>query len=143
MIRNQINDLEKKLTFLVKESSKRRKKAKKSKVKYYFEGQEDAFEQILIELKNLKYELDMSEDEEEEEQTIEKSTQEDIEGDGAESLLQQALKKGIITQRSSHYYYDEFPNKRLQGRGNVLAALSDTELYEKIQQQLSDGDSAV
>ena len=137
MIGKHINDLEKKLITLIKETSKRRKKAKKSKVKHYFEGQGDAFEQVLIELKHLKYELETS-DEEEEEQELEESGQEVATATGAERLLQQALAKGIITQKSSHYYYEDFPKGRVQGRDNVLATISEPELYEKLQSQLDE-----
>ncbi len=54
-----ISELESKVLTLVKEAHKRKKKAKKSNIKHYFEGQNDAFEQVLMELKNLRYELEV------------------------------------------------------------------------------------
>ena len=72
MIAEHIDELEKKVAAFIKQANKRKKKAKKSKVKHYFEGQNDAFKQILIELKNLKYELETTVEEYEEFQTLDK-----------------------------------------------------------------------
>lgn len=59
---NSFDLLEKKLVFHIQETKKRKKAAKKSKIEHYFAGQYDAFTQALLELKMLKYELDMPED---------------------------------------------------------------------------------
>ena len=60
---NYLNLLEEKLSFHIQETKKRKKAAKKTKIEHYFSGQFDAFTQALLELRILKYEINMPEDE--------------------------------------------------------------------------------
>lgn len=134
MIAKHIDDLEKKVTTLIKQANKRKKKAKKSKVKHYFEGQNDALEQILIELKNLKYELETGVEEDEEEA----EASEQISEADTENLLEEALAKGVITRKISLYLHEDFPNGKIRGKQPVLEALKNRELSEKIRNQLAN-----
>jgi hypothetical protein len=139
MIARHLDTLEKKLAGFIKESKKRKKKAKKSKTERYFEGQQDAFEQVLIELKNLKYELELHLDEDPHAWEIE---QEDVESasptEENEHFLQEALDKGVITRKISFYFYEDFPTGKVQGKQRVFELLSDEKIGGKIKQQIAE-----
>ncbi len=143
MIKRYINDLEKKLLNFIKETNRREKKAKNPRVKHYFEGQGDAFEQVLIELKNIKYEVLETASDAKVEEASEEQGQDVASAKGAEGLLQQAIENGIMERKASHYYYEDFPNGRIQGRDKVLAAISEPELYEKLRSQLDESQDSV
>ena len=134
MIAEHIDELEKKVATLIKQTNKRKNKAKKSKVKHYFEGQNDAFEQILIELKTLRYELETSFEEDEEE----KKEKEQASEKSNEHLLEEALEKGVITRNVSLYLHDDLPNGKVRGKKRILEALNDNSFSEKIQHQLAN-----
>ena len=139
MIARHLDTLEKKLTGFIKEAKKRKKKAKKSKTERYFEGQQDAFEQVLIELKNLKYELEVHVEEDPHANEFE---QEDVENvsstEESERFLQEALDKGVITRKVSFYFYEDFPTGKVQGKQRVFELLSDEKIAEKIKQQIAE-----
>jgi hypothetical protein len=149
-----IKDLEKKVSILVKEAHKRKKNAKKTKVKHYFDGQSDAFEQILMELKNLKYELDSHIDDNDEDETTEaeeekvkkdrrktkvKATEEQYPEEAV--LLEESKERGVIVQKSSHYFHEAFVGGkvpgRVQGKLNVLKELAKEDIAQKIREQLA------
>ena len=116
------------------ESKKRKKKAKKTKVKRYFKGQRDAFEQILIKLKNLKYELETNvEDDEEDKEEIEQK----LEEKEGENLLKKALESGVIIRKTSFYLHDDLPNGKAHGKKRILQALSERNFFENIQNQIA------
>jgi hypothetical protein len=136
-----IDALEKKLNGFVKGAKKRKKKAKKTKHERYFEGQQDAFEQVLIELKNLKYELESHETEQTDavkEESAEKATEAISAVDDTEMLLQDAISKGVITRKTSFYFYDGFPNGKIQGKKNAFSLLKDEDLAAKVKQQIAE-----
>jgi hypothetical protein len=139
MVAKHLDTLEKKLTGFIKEAKKRKKKAKKSKIERYFEGQQDAFEQVLIELKNLKYELEVHV---EEDPHADEFEQEDVESaysiEESERFLQEALDKGVITRKISFYFYEDFPTGKVQGKQRVFELLSDENIAEKIKQQIAE-----
>ena len=134
-----IDALEKKLTGFIKKAKKRKKKAKKSKIECYFEGQQDAFEQVLIELKNLKYESEMHVEEDEHEDEIEQEAVKSISSpEEDERLLQEALDKGVITRKVSFYFYEDFPTGKVQGKQRLFELLSDKTIAEKIKHQIAE-----
>lgn len=138
MITRHLDRLEKKLAGFIKKAKKRKKKAKKSKVKRYFEGQQDAFEQVFIELKNLKYELEMHVEEAEAEDEIEQAAVESVSSaEEGERFLQEALDKGVITRKISFYFYEDFPTGKVQGKQRVFELLRDKTLAENIKQQMA------
>jgi hypothetical protein len=131
MIAQDINALSKKISSFIKEAKKRKKKAKKNRVKHYFEGQQDALEQVLIELKNMKYELDTSGESEDE---IEEETEENEH----EKLFQKALEKGTIIRKTSFYICEDFPGGKFHGKQKVLDALKNQDLFERIKKKLDE-----
>ena len=134
-----IDVFEKKLASFIKKAKKRKKKAKKSKVARYFEGQQDAFEQVLIELKNLKYELETHVAEDEHDDEVEREVGESISAtEKGERLLQAALDSAIITRKTSFYFYEGFPSGKVQGKKRVFEQLSDESLAEKITRQIAE-----
>lgn len=132
MTAEHVDRLEKKISRLIKKANKKKKKAKKTKVKRYFEGQNDAFEKILSELKNLKYELETSEEQE----------QELLEEEG-ENLLKKALEKGVILRKTSFYLHDDFPNGKVHGKKKVLQAIMESHLQKKIQNQIATAEDII
>jgi hypothetical protein len=103
-------------------------------VKRYFEGQNDAFEQILIELKKLKYKLEtgVKDDEEDKEEREQKSEESE-----RETLLKKALEKGVIIRHTSFYLHDDLPNGKVHGKKRMLQALNESSFFEKIQHQVA------
>ena len=139
MIARHLDTLEKKLTGYIKEAKKRKKKSKKSKIERYFEGQQDAFEQVLIELKNLKYEFEMHIEEDPHASEIEQEAVKSVlSTEEGERLLQEALDKGVITRKVSFYFYEAFPTGKAQGKQRVFELLSDETIAEKIKQQIAE-----
>ncbi len=126
-----LNGLEKKISDSLKEAKKRKKKAKKKKATRYFEGQQEAFEQVLIELKNFKCDLETDiEDDEKIEAALEENE--------SEELLKRALDKNIIIRKTSYYLYEDFPDGKLHGKKRVLEALEDKNLFEKIKNRTAE-----
>lgn len=152
-----ITELERKVLALVKEAQNKKENAKKFKAKHYFDGQSDAFNQVLLDLKKLKYELEAHTDDndlnkkESEDVTVKKrgpksktkipeKTPEELYPEEA-ALLKEAKDAGVITQKSSHYFYEAFTTGkepgRVQGRINVFKELAKEELAQKIREQLA------
>lgn len=131
MIAQDINALSKKISSFIKEAKKRKKKAKKNRVKHYFEGQQDALEQVLIELKNMKYELDASGEDED-------GIEEETEMNEHEKMLKKALEKGIIIRKTSFYICEDFPDGKFHGKQKVLDALKNQDLFERIKKKLDE-----
>ena len=140
MIVEHVNKLEKKIANLIKEAKKRRKKAKKAKEKHYFEGQKNAFKQILIELKNLKYELETSVEGGKESKEKVKQKVEEEEG---ENLLKKALEKGIIIRKASFYLHEGLPNGKVHGKSKILQALNDRSFCKKITRQIDSAEETI
>ena len=140
MIAEHVNKLDKKIASLMKEAKKRKKKAKKAKEKHYFEGQKNAFKQILIELKNLKYELETSVDDDEEGK---KEVKQKVEEEKGENLLKKALEKGIIIRRTSYYLHEDLPDGKVHGKSKMLQALNDSNFCKKIQRQIDSAEKTV
>ena len=115
------------------------KEAKHGNLRRYFEGQKDAFDQVLIELKNLKYELETTiEDEGDEEEQNEALPEEN----SGENLLKKALEKGVIIRRTSYYLHEDLPNGKAHGKVKMLQALNDRSFCKKIQSQIAISDDA-
>ena len=74
----------------------------------YFEGQKDAFEQLLIEVKNLRYEFESSTKSDEEERAADSDESTPV--DDAEALLDAALASDVITRKTSYYFHE---NKKI------------------------------
>ena len=140
MIAEHVNKLEKKIANLIKEAKKGRKKAKKAKEKHYFEGQKNAFKQILIELKNLKYKLEPNvEDDKEEKEEVEQKA----EAEEGENLLKKALETGIIIRRTSFYLHEDLPNGKVHGKSKMLQALNDRSFCKKITRQIASTEKTI
>jgi glycerophosphoryl diester phosphodiesterase len=140
MIVEHVNKLEKKIANFIKEAKKGRKKAKKAKEKHYFEGQKNAFKQILLELKNLKYKLETSvKDDEEEKEKVEQKA----EAEEGENLLKKALEKGIIIRKTSYYLHEDLPNGKVHGKSKILQALNDRSFCKKITRQIASAEESI
>lgn len=126
-----VNDVIKKISACIKNAKKKKKTAQKQKAKHYFKGQQDAFKQVLIELKHIEDECETSCEKNEE-------NEEDLGEHTNETLLTNALEKGVILRKTSFYFYEEFPNGKLHGKQKVLDALQDEELFERIRKKLHD-----
>lgn len=153
MATQYINELENKISTLAYDSAKRKKKAKKSKIKHYFDGQVDAFELILIELKNIKFELEMHvedvDDDEIEVEIVEESVRKPrkkkmkapkapkVEKPEQEALLKEAIERGVMQRKASHYFYETFPGGKIQGKVKVLEELEKEEVAQRIREQLT------
>ena len=149
-----ISELENKVSVLVAEAHNRKNNAKQSKAKYYFDGQSDAFNQVLIELKNLKYALEAHIDDEEKEEAREsgeevkvkrrrrKKNVEKVESPEEKypeqaALLKEAKERGVIEQKSSHYFYEGFEGGKIQGKMNILQELAKEEIAQKIRERFA------
>lgn len=140
-----IAEFEKAIRDLIKRAKKQRKKTKKSKHRQYFEGKQDAFKQVLIELKHLRYEFGNSIDNEtaeghdDSEAAIEKNSPEPaVPSDTHEELLKDALECGIITRKTSLYFYDDFPHGKVRGKKLVFEQFCKEELAAKIRRQIAE-----
>ena len=155
MSRKYISELEQKVLAFVQEAREKKENAKKFKAKHYFEGQSDAFEQVLLDLKKLKYELESSGDEDAEggkgdqptsarkskvKKQPETPSPEELYPEQA-ALLKEAKEAGVITQKSSHFFYDAFTTGkqpgRVQGRLNVFKELANEEIAQKVREQIA------
>jgi hypothetical protein len=174
-MKNALELLEKKLASHIEDAQKRQKAAKKSKIEYYFSGQGDAFTQALLELRVLKYDLALPEQDDEivlvEESVVvddtspvepESDSPAEISDDArparkkrrkaakakpkelspamqaAQELFQQALAAGVIEQKISLYFHEDFPNGKLRGRIPVMEFLTDEAMAGKITQQIAE-----
>ena len=140
MIGKHIDNLEKKLSGLLKKAKKKKKNANKAKVKSYFEGQKDAFEQALLELKNLKQKREPRVEDDKDDQA---ETDQPLEAEEREELLNKALETGIIIRRTSFYLHDDLPNGKAHGKQKMLQALSERSFCEKIQHQIANAEDTV
>jgi hypothetical protein len=131
-----IDNLEKKIVGLIKEAKKRKKKTKKTKNERYFEGQKEAFEQLLIEVKNLRYEFESSTKSDEEERAADSDESTPV--DDAEALLDAALASDVITRKTSYYFHENFPNGKVQGKEKVLNLLKDEATATAVRQQFDE-----
>lgn len=134
-----IDMLEKKLTGFMKKAKKRKKNAKKAKIACYFEGQQDAFEKVLMELRILKYELETHGKDEDEGGAIPPKAEEvAAPAEEGEDLLRKALETGVITQKISLYLHEDFPGGKVRGKKRVFDLLDDEHLAEKIRRQIAE-----
>jgi hypothetical protein len=136
---------EKAIKGLIKRAKKQRKKAKKSKHQQYFEGKQDAFKQVLIELKHLRYELgnnlesDADERHDDPDARIETPGSEAaVPSNADEELLKVALECGIITRKISLYLYEDFPHGKVRGKKLVFEQFCNEELVAKIRRQIAE-----
>ena len=147
-----LNELEQKVLALVEEAQEKKENAKKFKAKHYFEGQSDAFEQVLLDFKKLKYEFEAHSDEsadetgKQETPVRKRGAKKKVESPEERypeqaALLKEAKGVGVIEQKSSHYYHDDFTTGRepgrVQGRLNVLKELANEEIAQKIREQIA------
>lgn len=150
-----ISELEKKVLALVEEAQDKKGNAKKFKAKHYFDGQSDAFGQVLLDLKKLRYELESSVDDPAEDvkeppkasgrkskvkKAPESPSPEELYPEQA-ALLNEAKEAGVITQKSSHFFYEAFTTGkqpgRVQGKIGVFKELANEEIAHKIREQIA------
>ncbi|PID58611.1 hypothetical protein CSB45_03445 [candidate division KSB3 bacterium] len=156
MLKKYISELENKLSVLLDEARSKKERTKKLKSKYYFDGQSDAFGQILLDLKKLQYEFEFHADDDAE--SVEKNattkrtrrprrSKENVESPEDKypqeaELLKEAKAGGLIVQKSSHYFYEAFTSGKqpghVQGRINVLKELANEEVAQKIREKLAE-----
>lgn len=131
------------------------KHAREERMKRYYKGQVDTLTIVLKDLETVTFELGMELDPEEcpEEPTqpvhsvmpapkpskpskpSKRQKPPTAPSFTYQALAEDAVKRGIISQTSSHFYYDHFPDKHIQGFTQLYQAFEDNEVLRRTVQE--------